>query len=343
MSKNFTAKTSPKWLLWSIITAVIVLAGIIVMAFAGLNKANDMKSSSTLTISISMSSTFYEDEQANIEAIAEQEIAKAGLKVVDSYAGEKSLQLHELVYVFEKDTDLTAVKDALQATLKNTEAYKTNYISVMANENEVLETVAGGESKFLARSFVAIIAAAVLAFAYVTLRFKIWNGIVAFVAAMASSALTVAIAAIVRIPVMASSIYAVAVSMLLSVLLSVFFSAKNSKAEKANGALTDAEALSEAVPVCDVAKLSGAVAVAAIAIGVVGAFTAISFVWFAVATLVGVFAATYSALVLAPSVYLALRTEFAKLEAERARYDYKKGKKSKKEEKPVVAEVKTEE
>ena len=331
MNKNFTAKTSPKWILWSIITAVIVLVGIIVMAFAGANPAKEMRSSANLTINVTLSNTFYEEEKANIEAVAEKAIADAGLKAVDSYAGELSIQSHEIVYVFEKGTDLTAVKDALQI------AYDTSYenanrakISVMATNNEVLETIAGGESKFIARSALACVVAAVLALVYVGLTRKLWNGIVAFVSAIASGALTMAVVVLARIPASAATVYAVAISVLVSLVLSVFFAAKNRKAEKENG-VADAEALAEVVPVCDAIKLCGAVAVAAIAFAVVGAFTATAFVWFAVATLVGMVAAFYSAVVLAPSVFLALRGVFAEWEAKKARYDYKKGaKKAKK-------------
>ena len=61
MSKNFTAKTSPKWLLWSIISAVLVLISIIVMAIpsVGVNTAKEARSSATLTVNVSMSQTFY--------------------------------------------------------------------------------------------------------------------------------------------------------------------------------------------------------------------------------------------------------------------------------------------
>ncbi len=335
MSKNFTAKTSPKWILWSIISAVLVLVSIIVMAVAGANKAVEMKSSSTLTVSVTLSNTFYEDQKENFEQVAEKAIADAKLKTIDSYAADKSLQLHELVYVFEKDTDLTAVKDSLQAAYDAMDKQAGCTISVMANNNEMLETVAGGDSKYLVRAGIACVVAAVFAFAYVTIRFNLWNGIVTFVAAIASAALTSAVILLARIPVAASTVYTIMISMLLAIVVSVLFAAKNSKAEKDNGALTDAEALSETVPVCDAVKLGGMMAIVTVAVGVIGAFTTVNFVWFAVAALVGVIAAMYASIILAPSVFLALRGVFANLQAARSRYDYKKGKKAKKAEKAV--------
>ena len=335
MSKNFTAKTSPKWILWSIISAVLVLVSIIVMAVAGANKSVEMKSSSTLTVSVTLSNTFYEDQKENFEQVAEKAIADAKLEAIDSYAADKSLQLHELVYVFEKDTDLTAVKDSLQLAYDAMDKQAGCTISVMANNNEMLETVAGGDSKYLVSAGIACVVAAVFAFAYVAIRFNLWNGIVTFVAAIASAALTSAVILLARIPVAASTVYTIMISMLLAIVVSVLFAAKNSKAEKDNGALTDAEALSETVPVCDAVKLGGMMAIVAIAVGVIGAFTTVNFVWFAVATLVGVIAAMYASIILAPSVFLALRGVFANLQAARSRYDYKKGKKAKKAEKAV--------
>ena len=337
MSKNFTAKTSPKWLLWSIISAVLVLISIIVMAIpsVGVNTAKEARSSATLTVNVSMSQTFYDDAKDTIETMAETAITNAGLKAVDSYSAELSKQSHEIIYVFEKGTDLTAVEAALQKAYDESDAFeKLTRISVMSNNNEVLETIAGGAGKFVARSVLACVVAAVLALCYVGLRYKLWNGIVAFVSAIASGALTLAVVVLTRIPATAATVYAVAISVLVSLVLSVFFAAKNCKAEKANG-VCDAEALSEVVPVCDATKLCGTIAATSVALAIIGACTAASFVWFALATLAGAVVAWFASVVLAPSVFLALRGVFAAWEAEKSRYDYKKGKKAKKAEKPA--------
>ena len=152
-----------------------------------------------------MSSTFYEDEQENIEAIAEDVIKKAGLKVLDSYTGEKSLQSHEIVYVFDSDADLKAVENVLQGTLKSKYPTYRN-ITVMASDNVVLNTVTAGSTAYLVRAGVVCVVTAVLAFAYISLRYKLWNGIVAFVAAIASSALTAAMIILTRVVVTSASV-----------------------------------------------------------------------------------------------------------------------------------------
>ena len=88
MNKNFTVKTSPKWLLWSILTVAIFLVGAIVIAISGLHSVQETRIGTTLTVSVPMAETFYEDEQENIEAACEKAFADAGLKVIDSYSAE---------------------------------------------------------------------------------------------------------------------------------------------------------------------------------------------------------------------------------------------------------------
>ena len=97
MSKNFTAKTSQKWVLWSAIVGVIVAIGLIIMALTGVNNAPSTQSGKMLIVNVTMSSTQYEEEQANLQDLCETAIADAGLDVKYSYTGEISLQSHELV------------------------------------------------------------------------------------------------------------------------------------------------------------------------------------------------------------------------------------------------------
>jgi preprotein translocase subunit SecF len=203
----------------------------------------------------------------------------------------------------------------------------------MSYHEVVLETLPGGDATFVVRNALAAVVMAVAAFVYVSLRYKLWNGITAFVSTLGTGAIALGLLLITRVPFTAAAVYGVMVAMLVSVALSVLFANKVEQEEK-NGALTDAEALSNAVPVCDTVKLCGGVAVALLVVGVVGIFCAANFAWFALVAAFGLLAAAYSALLLAPSVFLAVRKPFAKAAAEKARYDYKKGVKlPKKEEK----------
>ena len=334
MSKNFTAKTSPKWILWSVITVVIVLIGVVIMAIFGVNNAVNTQPSQKLVVNIQMANTFYEEERDDIEDICEQAIADAGLTAITVSYDDISTSEHELVYSFSLDADLTALKNALQAELR--EAYPDQgFATTMSYKQSVLGNLPGGYTTFLVRNTLAGAVMAVLAFVYVALRYKLWNGITTFVSAVATAAITCGLVVVTRVVITSSVMYAVLFAELLSIALSVLFAAKADATEKKNGALTDAEAVSEAVPLCDTVKLCAGIAVALLVIGVVGIFCAANFAWFALAAGFGVLAAAYSALLLAPSVFLVLRKPFAKAAAEKARYDYKKGvKKAKKEEKP---------
>jgi hypothetical protein len=106
MSKNFTAKTSPKWILWSAIAGVIALVGIVLMAIFGLNTAVHTKSCQQLVVNVEMAKTLYEEEKDDIEAICEKAIEDAGLQVITVSYDEKSTLEHELVYSFRREADL---------------------------------------------------------------------------------------------------------------------------------------------------------------------------------------------------------------------------------------------
>ena len=322
MNKNFTVKTSPKWLLWSILTVAIFLVGAIVIAISGLHSVQETRIGTTLTVNVPMAETFYEDEQANIEAACEQAFSNAGLKVIDSYTGEIGTMSHEIVYVFANGTDVSAVATALDATLGA--AYDYCDITTSVNTQQVLAYLPGGIVAFALRDAIAAVVFAVVAFVYVALRFKLWNGIRAAVAMVGSAMITIGLTAVTFVPFTGSTIYTVYLAMLIAAVLSVFFASANRKAEKSGESLTNAEALAEVIPVCETVKIGAAMLAMSIIVLVIGLIAATNFAWFALGMVFATVAAAFSAVLLVPSVFLVLRAIFAKKEAEKARYDYKK-------------------
>lgn len=322
MNKNFTVKTSSKWLVWSILTVAIFLVGAIIIAFSGLHSVTDTRIGTTLTVNVPMAETFYEDEQANIEAKCEQAFENAGLKVIDSYSGEIGTMSHEIVYVFEKGTDLSAVETALDTTLGD--AYDYCDITVAVNEQAVLAYLPGGIVAFALRDMLAVAVFAVLAFVYVSLRFKLWNGILAVAAMAASAMITIGLTAVTFIPFTGSTIYTVYLAMLMAAVLSVFFASANRKAEKDGEQLTTAESLVDVIPVCETVKLGVAMLAMSVIVLIIGLIAATNFAWFALGMVFATVAAAFSAVMLVPSLFLVLRAIFAKKESEKARYDYKK-------------------
>ena len=320
MNKNFTVKTSPKWLLWSILTVAIFLVGAIIIAFSGVHSVTDARIGTTLTVNVPMAETFYEDEQANIEAACEQAFSNAGLKVIDSYTGEIGTMSHEIVYVFANGTDVSAVATALDESLD----YDYCDITTMVNTQQVLAYLPGGIVTFALRDAVAALVFAVVAFAYVSLRFKLWNGILAAVAMAGSAMITIGLTAVTFIPFTGSTVYTVYLAMLMAAVLSVIFASANRKAEKAGEQLTTAESIVDVIPVCETIKLGVAMLAMAVIVLVIGLIAATNFAWFALGMVYATVAAAFSAIMLVPSVFLVLRAIFAKKEAEKARYDYKK-------------------
>lgn len=339
MSKNFTAKTSTKWLLLSIITVVITLIGVIVLAVANINNETHVQSSKMLTVSVTRSTSFYEDEKEEIKAICESVFEKTGVEPIrEPIEGDVSTLIHEIVYDFSTQTNLTETEEALNEAFAET-SFK-NYIQTSVNSKGVVEKLPGGQSKFLFRTLLSGVLFAVIALIYVSLRYKLWNGIVTFLASGSSAAITCAFILITRIPVNTAVVYAVLFAIMLTTVLCTLFAAKNAKAEAKGADLTQPESLSETVPVCDACKIGGALTVVLAALAVVGICMASNFAWFALACVYAVIAAGYSALLLAPALFVILRKKFAASQANKSRYDYKKGKKSKKTEQPVAASEK---
>ena len=329
MNKNFTVKTSAKWLVWSILTVVIFLVGAIVTAFSGLHNVQETRIGTTLTVSVPMAETFYEDEQANIESACEQAFANAGLKTIDSYTGEIGTMSHEIVYVFESGANVSAVTSALETAF---ETYETKYgcvITTAVNEQQILAYLPGGIVAFALRDALAAVVFAVVAFAYVSLRFKLWNGILAVVAMAASAMITFGLTAVTFIPSTGSTVYSIYFAMLIAAVLSVIFSGANRKAEKDGADLTTPETLADVIPVCETMKLGVAMLAMSVVVLVIGLIAATNFAWFALNMIFATIASAFSAVILVPSLFLVIRKIFAKKEAEMARYDYKKGKKSK--------------
>ena len=331
MNKNFTVKNSSKWLVWSILTVAIFLVGAIILAFTGLHSVQDTRIGTTLTVSVPMAETFYEGEQANIEATCEKAFADAGLKVIDSYTGEIGTMSHEIVYVFENGTDLSAVATSLQTSLRAAYADKYCEFTTAVNQQTLLAYLPGGTVAFVLRDAIAAVVFAVVAFAYVSLRFKLWNGILAAAAMTASAMITIGLTAVTFVPFTGSTIYTVYLAMLIAAVLSVIFASANRKAEKDGADLTTPETLAEVIPVCETVKLGVAMLAMAVVVLVIGLIAATNFAWFAIGTVFATVAAAFSAVILVPSLFIVIRKIFAKKEAEKARYDYKKGKKSKAE------------
>lgn len=337
MSKN----TGKKWTLWSIIIAVVVIAAVALgIVFGGFNGATSMEDSKTLTVT--MNKLVYNTQLEKVEEICENEFGS--LKYVAEKKGEMSGDDSEIVYVFDADADLAALEEALNAKFEaatNGGELDGSFISVTTNEEAVVSTLA---KDVVLRGVIALAVFAVLAFAYVSLRYKLDMGIVAAICVVLSGALTAAIAMIVRIPVTASLVYVICVSALMTavtVLLTFNKIRANAKAEEA---ISAEELVSSSVASKEICKLVWLTGGAIVLVGVVSGVASLisagvlsTTFWFAVQAVVAVLVAWFMGVVYAPALYLPFKAAEDEKNEGKTKTDYRGAKKTSAKVKKVFA------
>lgn len=319
-------KTVGKWKLWTVVSAIIVAAGIIVAAIFGFNAdytASDVK---TMTVKLDSYVSVSDVKTEKVKDICESALEKAGLKDAYTMDGETSGG-GELVYVFSAKTDdkkLAEVKTAVESELAGAILYVT------ANSERAAATLAAG---YLWRAALAGAVVLLAEFIYIAVRYKLNMGAAAAISSLTGTLLTVALVALVRLPVTASLAYAGAFALLYTTVTSMLALNKmreNFKTDEYKEKSAD-EAIVSSLPVKTILAFA---AVSAVALVLVGAIAVASVRWFAIAALIGVLAGTFASLIFMPAIYLPLKKLSDKRAAERARYDYKKSGKDKKEDAP---------
>lgn len=272
----------------SIVVAAILAAAIAVVAICGLTGNGVFNESKLLedcqTITITVDQTTYLTKLDEVEEVCEK--AFGDTKVSYSLKGEMSGADNELVYVFDKDEDLTEEKKALEdafAVLVSGD-WNGSFITVSANAEEVGAVLA---KNYVLRGVIAGVVMVVLAFAYLCLRHNFGLGLLALRCMLVGTVLSAMLIALFRIPVTVSVSYVFAAAALLSALTTVFVLNKF-RADKETEDFANEEVLL-------FTAIGGAalVAVGAIATGGVR--------WFAVAALVALIVAAFIGLIYAPA------------------------------------------
>ncbi|MFQ7077614.1 MAG: hypothetical protein ACLRSW_06580 [Christensenellaceae bacterium] len=202
--------------------------------------------------------------------------------------------------------------------------------AMTANSERAAATLAAG---YLWRAALAGAVVLLAEFIYIAVRYKLNMGAAAAVSSLTGTLLTVALVALVRLPVTASLAYAGAFALLYTTVTSMLALNKmreNFKTDEYKEKSAD-EAIVSSLPVKTILAFA---AVSAVALVLVGAIAVASVRWFAIASLIGVLAGTFASLIFMPAIYLPLKKLSDKRAAERARYDYKKSGKDKKEDAP---------
>lgn len=172
-------KTVGKWKLWTVVSAIIVAAGIIVAAIFGFNAdytASDVK---TMTVKLDSYVSVSDVKTEKVKDICESALEKAGLKDAYTMDGETSGG-GELVYVFSAKTDdkklaevKTAVESALETATADSGELAGAILYVTANSERAAATLAAG---YLWRAALAGAVVLLAEFIYIAVRYKLNMG-----------------------------------------------------------------------------------------------------------------------------------------------------------------------
>lgn len=318
-------KTVGKVKLLSLIVAVIVALGVVIAAVFGFNSS--LVSADKQYLTVEMNRITFKNDKESVETLCEDKFAEFDVCYLEKIEAELSGDSAQIVYVFDKEADLTQVKAGIVSN-----ANAENGIVVSLNEADVIGNVADG---YFVRNSIACAVFAVAAIVYVSLRYKLNMGLTLGASLIASVGLTVALVAFTRIPVAYSFIYVLAAALLLTSIMNLVSFNKlreNAKADSFKD-LSAEEAVASSVAVKETLILAGSLAGALVVLGgLTAAFGVWNVAWFALLSLIATVCSAAVSLIFTPALYASLKKVADKKAAERARYDYKKPAKQDKDE-----------
>ncbi len=310
------SKTCKKATLFSVLLTVILAVAIVIGAIFGFNPGATVSDKKMLTVSLNQFA--YETQMDDVKAECEKAFgaAKVSYEVYGEMTGDES----EVIFIFDKDTDVASIASKLNATFaeltKEGASWYGTHIKVMANTDTTLEFLADG---YILRAVIASVVFAVLAFIYVSIRYKWHNGVIACLAIVFTVSTTAALVLFTRIPATASTMYAVVGSALFAAIVSVLNINKQGAAKK------------------EILWTCGATAVAIVLVACLSGW---SNVWFAISAVIGLAVAAVLGLFYVPALSASLQPIADAKEAAKDKFAYKGATKtSKKEKKAAPAPV----
>lgn len=276
-------------LILGVVLAFAVAIGVLgeVVGFGVFNQDALLKDTQTLTVSINQYVYITEEKLDKVETECKEILGEYG--IVYEMKGKMSGDVSEIVYVFGKDAKLTEAKVSLESALAaltgENGALSGSTVLVALNSEDAVAALA---NHYVLRGVIAGAVLVVLVFAYVAIRYGLYMGIVGGASTLVGTLLTVALIVLSRIPVTASVIYVIAIGAILSAVMSVI-------------ALNKIRAEKEVIPasneILTLAALLGA------GIVVIGAVATMGVKWFALLSLLALFAAMVVSLLFVPALY----------------------------------------
>lgn len=325
---------------WAAISAVIIIAGIVLMALLGFNYGLDHPQSKTFDVYYNVVVDLSEEGKTSLKnycdtAFAAQGISYDDLAELEGQTAPVSLSQGAfsttgndflLRYTFSADVSdeaLAATKAAVEASIGGDEALALpaqTYVSF-----DTLSMQPMNEATW--RGAVAVAVAAIVALIYIAIRFGMGCAITGLVACINDAFLTLSILAIARIPVytFAPMLYA-AIAAVVSVAYWLIrcMKLRDDSKEPSAGALSAQESVANAVKATDkLVWLVALLALAVVAVCAVCTFMTGAVLVFAEA-LIPVAVGLYSSMLLAPALHVPVKAHFDKLKKKHARYEGKK-------------------
>lgn len=333
MNKIFK-NTVNKITLISVIMGVLLALSLVFTGIFGANFAATSESGKTLTVTMNL--YHYDNKLSEVQAVCQKEFKAQGVKAEYEYHGQMSGDECELVYVFDKDANLSKVKANLETTMANNTkkdgVWDGAFVTVATGVEKVSAEM---PVSYIVRAAIAVVVFAVLAFGYVTLRYGFVYGLVEGVATLVGAIMSTAIVLLVRIPVTNSIVYVSAISALLTAVMTLFnfnklrFNAKEgAKADSEEDTVVDGIATTETL---------GVAITLGTALVLVGAIATWNVRWFALSAILALIVVTAIALFFAPAMYFSVKTYADECNAGKSKSGYVGAKPSKKK-----AEEKTE-
>ena len=335
---NKPARTFKLFPVWIAVSAVILLAGIVLFALLGFNTSAERPESKTVDVSYNVSVALAPDGEETLEEICETAFEQNGLRYDDkTLLDEQSAPVSStqtgftptgagwlLRYTFAADTDdadLAAVVTAIRTEVEAALGAQT--FPAAAEVNVSSHTLVNQSmNEAIWRGAVGLAVGVVVALAYVGLRFGAGAAVTGLTMCVHDALLTLAFFAITRIPVYSfAPLLFAAIAAVVSVALWLVRCAKlrDIAKEPATASLPAGDAVGEACAATDktVLAISGVLAavfaVCAACIPVGGALIA--------APAIACFALTaYSSMLFAPALHVPVKAAFDRLKAKRRRY-----------------------
>lgn len=332
MNKPVTKKAL---LLSLIVSLVLIIAGAAVFAFAGFNPDSTMRDASVIEVSDVM--RLSDEEREALEDFCTERIeAQYSVSKVE-YGEESATGGSILRYTLAGGETATAeFADSLEEAIVsgNVAGVSGGLVTV-----SVHTTANAPYTMYIWRTAIGAGAVLVLLFIYGCIRFKVGPGITMLISTVRDLALTLALAALLRIPagvgLIGVAVFALFFSALLNLL--VFGKMRKDFASDEYKGIPAREAVAKSVADGSKTVLLIAVLAAALCVllGIVGIFIGTDLLWSMLIALIAVAACVTSALFLSPAIYAGIKEKSDAVRANKARYNYTPEKKSKQEAAPV--------